>query len=85
MSRGSLRPSALGLGDRCEARAKSAARRAEVDPPDPDALLARELDGLLETILEACQPVGQGFGVVGGEAFDVLGDEAGTLECRKDS
>ena len=72
------------LVDRRETRLEPAARRAEVDPPDADALLAGEPDGLLEPILQPRQPVGQGLGVVGGEALDVLGREAGTLERRQD-
>jgi hypothetical protein len=68
------------LVDRREARAEPAARRAEVDPPDPDALLAREPHGLLETILKAREPVGQDLGVVGGEALDVVGREAAKIE-----
>ena len=59
-------------------------RAAQVDPPDADALLAGEPDGLIYVILETRQPVGPGLGIVGGEAVDVLGREAGTRERRKD-
>ena len=72
------------LVDRGEARAEPAARGAQVDPPDADAMLAGEPDGFVETILQARQPVGQGLGVVGGEPLDVLGGESGTLERRQD-
>jgi hypothetical protein len=51
--------------------------------PHPDALLAREPDGVLETILEPRQPVGQRLGVVGGESLDVLDGESGMLKADR--
>jgi hypothetical protein len=71
------------LVERREARPEPAARRADVDAPHPDALLAREPDGVLETILEPRQPVGQRLGVVGGESLDVLGGESGMLKADR--
>jgi hypothetical protein len=56
------------------------AGRAQVEPPHPGALLAREHVGLIQVLVQAIGPVAQGGGVILPELLDVLGVKATALE-----
>jgi hypothetical protein len=73
----SLRSPAFDLVHALEAALEPVAGGVQVDAPDPGALDSGQGDGLLEMLFEAFEPDGDGAGVVGGEALDVLDGEAG--------
>jgi hypothetical protein len=64
------------LVDRGEVVEEAVARGAQVQPPDPHALGARDPRRLVQVRVEALGPVAQRLGVVGLEVLDVRGDEA---------
>src|SRR4051812_47278432 len=77
-----LCPPAEHLVDRGEVDLEAVPGRAQVEPPDAEALRARDLLGSLQILVEVRDPVPQRLGVVGAELLDVPDDEAGPLQSE---
>src|SRR5215217_6557321 len=68
------------LIDGREAALEAAPRRAQVEPPHAQALVAHHTARLVEPVVEPPCPVAQCLRVVGREALDVVDRPAGLLE-----